>query len=465
MKNISTLHSFRHESRIKTNAKINPTSGKPIQSFVLFQIGCQLALLFSAIGPLRVVVRVAAFGASLFLLFFLRGRGQEHPATQPAIIALAIITLSIIHPTTNNFMSGLAQVALYFAILGPLFWVPRIDVDMDALRRIVMTIWLFQTLSAGVGVLQVLFPGYFQFNVSSIITGSNKAAIEGLYITTASGERVFRPMGLTDNPGGASMAGLYAVLFGAGFLFTSSKTWLKAMCVGSMIAGMMCLYLSQVRSVMVMTVISMLVFGLMIGRRLQMAKLTTLAIVLGIVLVGGLSWAILLGGEGVSNRLATLNSNRLDEVYYTNRGGFLKQTVEELLPLYPFGAGLGRWGMTNQYFGDNSNTERQSIYVEIQWTGWLLDGGLPLIFAYLSAILVAIHVAWKLAVSRSSGEKQDIWIWGALLLAYNVAAIAMTFNYALFIGQSGLEFWLINALFFAATRNKFPRLDSSIRVR
>jgi hypothetical protein len=39
---------------------------------------------------------------------------------------------------------------------------------------------------------------------------------------------------------------------------------------------------------------------------------------------------------------------------------------------------------------------------------------------------------------------------GAMVFAYDVAALAMTFNYPLFIGQSGLEFWIINACLFAA---------------
>ena len=37
-----------------------------------------------------------------------------------------------------------------------------------------------------------------------------------------------------------------------------------------------------------------------------------------------------------------------------------------------------------------------------------------------------------------------------VVFAYDVGALAMTFNYPLFIGQSGLEFWILNACLFAA---------------
>ena len=137
-------------------------------------------------------------------------------------------------------------------------------------------------------------------------------------------------------------------------------------------------------------------------------------------------------------------------MYRNSRGFFLEQTVKELLPQYPFGAGLGRWGMMNQYFGENSNPQTESIWVEIQWTGWLLDGGVPLILAYCAALGAAFWVAWKISRDR---QFDRLSLWASLLFAYNLAALAMTFDYPLFIGQSGLEFWLLNACLFAAYFN------------
>jgi hypothetical protein len=99
------------------------------------------------------------------------------------------------------------------------------------------------------------------------------------------------------------------------------------------------------------------------------------------LVVATFTWAVAIGGESTLERLSSLVSDRADAVYQQNRGHFLEDTINVLLPQYPLGAGLGRWGMMNSYFGDKSNPLTQQIWVEIQWTGWLLDGGVPLIIA------------------------------------------------------------------------------------
>ena len=40
-----------------------------------------------------------------------------------------------------------------------------------------------------------------------------------------------------------------------------------------------------------------------------------------------------------------------------------------------------------------------------------------------------------------------------MLVAYNVGAIALCFNYVPFIGTAGLEFWLLNAALAVAAIN------------
>jgi hypothetical protein len=50
---------------------------------------------------------------------------------------------------------------------------------------------------------------------------------------------------------------------------------------------------------------------------------------------------------------------------------------------------------------------------------------------------------------------------GAMVFAYDVGALAMTFNYPIFISQSGLEFWILNACLFAAWVGRGPELDSA----
>lgn len=435
----------------------NVTSGARLRNFVIFEFVCQLALLFDVFGNYRVVVRAAAFGASLFYLLLLPvGRERPHPGAKVAAWVMGILLLELFHPTTNSVLSGAAQVVLYVAIIGPLFWVPRLHVDMAALRHILLVIFIFHTLSATAGVLQTQFPGTFEPSLSSVIANKDKGYVESLKITLANGRRVFRPMGLTDVPGGAASAGFYTVLLGMGFFMTFSKRFARLASLGSISIGLTCLYLSQVRLWIVITAICVLAFACFLIWQKKTARMMGLGVILAVLIVLSFTYAVSIGGKSVSNRMSTLVQTSPDTVYYKNRGIFLEDTVKVLLPQYPLGAGLGRWGMMNYYFGENTDVAREPIYVEIQWTGWLLDGGLPLVLIYSITLLMALFVALKIAVHRDVG---DLSIWGAIVLAYGTGALAMTFSYPVFLSQAGMEFWLINAVLFAAARTMIPGLN------
>ena len=120
--------------------------------------------------------------------------------------------------------------------------------------------------------------------------------------------------------------------------------------------------------------------------------------------------------------------------------------------------------MMMAYFGDYTVRDRGPIYVEIQWTGWLLDGGIPLILSYSLAILTTIYVALKTSLLRITDSDSSVWIWALILTGHNVGVLAMTFNYPLFMGTMGLEFWLINAAFFVAASHDVRRPKAAARI-
>jgi hypothetical protein len=415
-----------------------------LQAFVLLQMACQVALLVEALSPLRVLLRSAAFGLSLVALVFIPGVARLHPARRWLLAALVFVALGLVHPNTNTLLSAVGQISLYVAIAAPVWWVCRLAVTPDVCRRVILIYWMFSTLSAGVGVLQASFPGRFQPALSKNVKEELK---DSLKITLASGERIYRPMGLTDVPGGAAAAGGNAVLFSLAFLTQRRSKLLRWAAIGSMMVGLFCLLLCQVRSALIMAGINTLVYLGLLLRRGEFGKTTWVLLVVGAVVLGGSAWALEVGGETVTSRLSTLVEDRATTVYYSNRGHFLEDTVTELLPRYPVGAGLGRWGMMNQYFADNSIPGSEMIWVEIQWTGWLLDGGVPLVVCYCGALLAACWTAFRIASTRLSAE---LGSQGALLLVLNVGAIGITFGYPLFISQSGLEIWLLNALIFTS---------------
>ncbi len=426
-----------------------------LQGFVVMQLGCQVALLFESLGALRILIRAAAFGSSILLLVFATSRGPAHPARGWALFAIASVAVGLFHPNSNTFLASITQLMLYVAVFAPLWWAARPEVTPVLFRRLLLTFWLYHSLSATFGVLQVYYPGSFQPSVSKVIQSD---MLDSLKIKLASGEYVYRPMGLTDTPGGAATAGMYAFLFGLAFLSSRRSWWLGLMGIASMGQGLFCIYLSQVRSCLITTAICAAVFlGILLWRS-ELGRLIWLLIIVVAVVLGSFFWAVSVGSDAVTSRLSTLTEDPAFDVYYRNRGHFLDETINQQLPLYPFGAGLGRWGMTNVYFGDNSNPFTASMWVEIQWSGWLLDGGLPLIFFYTASVLIACGTAWKVAMSRLPGELPTV---GALVLAYNVGALAVTFNYPLFIGQGGLEFWLINTLLYTTACVEAMRVQNA----
>jgi len=417
---------------------------------VAFQFVCQLALLTSWGGAIRVGLRSIAFVASAALIVVLRRRGAPLLASaRIAVFVLVLLGFEILHPLTNGVLSGIAHWALYLAILGPLFWVPRLEVTPKAIQRLMLIFWLFHTVSAGFGVLQVVFPGSFQPRISDAVQKQGRDYVTGMEITLASGERTLRPMGLTDVPGGAGPSGVYATLFSVGMLYASRKLWQRVVALAAMPLGMAAVYLSHVRVSFVMLLICLTAAGLVLLLRRGVRRVAGFVTAVAVTAVLAYGWSVGLAGQTVSSRIESLTEDDPGQVYYRNRGVFLEYTIKELLPEYPLGAGLGRWSMVNAYLGDTSDPERGPLWAEIQITGWLYDGGVLLIFLYGAALALAIRQALQIAV-RTPSTRGLLWLWSAVLFAYDIGAAAVTFSYPVFIGQSGLEFWLFNAVLFSA---------------
>jgi hypothetical protein len=414
-----------------------------LYAYVAVEVACQLALLFGALAPARVVFRSAAFGASLALLLLVPGRAHvQHTARMIAFLVIGVLTLSALNPGGSTLLAVIAHWCFYAAVLAPIFWVARLDIREGTLVRLLLIFWLYSSLSSIFGVLQASFPGQFQPSISTLIRPDKVLAIK-----LASGEWVARPMGLTDIPGGAASSGLYASLLGLGFTLGRPFRFARAFGVISMIAGMVCIYLCQIRAMVVMLAIcTTVLIGMFAvsGRLSRLAFALTLGVGMAVV---GFYFAFALGGEMVTSRLATLVEGDPGTVYGRNRGHFLEHAFFELLPEYPLGAGLGRWGMMNQYFG----APEDSIWTEVQWGGWILDGGIFMVVVYPAAVIAMLAAVVRITInSRGS----DFGLWAAVVVAYGVGTLALTFSYPVFLSTGGIEFWLITAVAIQAARHR-----------
>jgi len=417
--------------------------------FVATQIVSQFLLLLGPAGSLRIALRILEFAFSLALLVLVQPAlcSKPHPSRNAALLVLAIVGLEWFHPYTNTAIAGMAQAAMYAAILGPLFWIPHLSLDMSSLRRIILILFVFHVASAGTGLLQIYFPDRFQPPVSSVIT-ANPVQAEGLKITLDSGRRVFRPLGLSDTPGGAGVSGMFAILFGLAFLLIERNWLIKAACLGAITLGLAAIYLSEVRSALVVVLIWLVALAAFMVRSKNWKQLGTVVMGLLLVAVLGFHWATSIAGKSVTKRFSNLSSNA-GKVYESQRGHFFEDTFNVLLPRYPLGAGLARYGMMNYYFGNNDNPKRAAIWVEIQWTAWVLDGGIPLTLAYVAGLALCFVSAVRLLRRRGA-----LGMWAAIILSYDIGIISNTLDYSPFVGQMGLEFWLLNALLIAAAQSE-----------
>lgn len=427
--------------------KLFPPSSYWLFAWFFVQVICQLGLLFEILAPLRVVFRSASFGFNLLALFLAFGpkKNPHHPSFWVGIFILIWIAAQIINPTTNTAVSAVATLALMASIIAPLYWVPRLEITLAAMRTVFLLMWGFHGLSALFGVAQVYYPGEFQPAVSQAVKEATYGG-DHLKVMLGGGDIIYRPMGLTDVPGGASNAGLWTFVFGMGLFALSRNIVLIIAGLLSMPLGFFCIYLCQIRSNLVLAVVISMAFAVLLAVTQRLGSAIRVSFVVPAVLVVGFIWAVALGGAATADRFETLVEDNPEAIYAKNRGKFLAETFEELIQEYPFGAGLGRYGMILTYFGDRTLEGSYPLWAEIQWTAWLYDGGILLMFAYPLAMLIATWVTARVAFDSRAGPLAG---WAMLILAYDVSIFMLTFSYIPFVGNVGMEFWMLNAMVFA----------------
>lgn len=433
-------------------------SPKWLYGFMICQFICIGALVVEELGVFRFAFRFFAFASSLMMLAALltapnpSARGFVLRALASAYIV--ILSLGFLHPALNGPLVGIAQIGLNVAIMAPLFWVPRVAIDSAVLRRLILLIWGFNTLSSLVGVLQVYYPERFMPDPQFIRQLAGEDIAESLKIQLDDGTSLFRPMGLSDGPGGAGPAGLAAFVTGLALAVTDKVMAIRILGFLGASLGIFCVYISQVRVSLIVAGIDLMVFMAMMALRGKLDRAAGLLLVSGLSISAGFIWVMSVGSAAVGTRLATLTEKNAVELYQSNRGNFLLVTFEEFVPSYPFGAGLGRYGMMHSYFGDKANPSSPSLYAEIQWTSWVFDGGLPLMFIGFSALVVALYFSVRVALTSRDPVLADM---ATIITTLNLGTITQTFGSIPFAGQSGLSFWVLNATLFMATVARRPR--------
>jgi hypothetical protein len=412
--------------------------------FIALQLLWGLALFLPGAQSYRVYIRALPYvisGASL-VYYFRRQTGEPLPRAAKWILAsFALLLLNLLHPT-SHLMAGFGQIVFQISIAAPAFWMAR---AIRSERRLAIFLWVLFTssfLAAAAGILQVYFPEKFLPPEFSVLAQTlNPNIISSLTYAGADGRAIIRPPGLSDVPGGAAVAGMMTMILGLTLAMRREQSWLvRALCLAGGAVGMTTLFLTHVRSLSLLAAAGIAVCTVLRfrqGRSIDGA----LSAAAGLAVIGGAYvWAVSVGGEAVENRFLGLVNDGVVRTFDENRGLFIRYTLTELLGEFPLGAGLGRWGMMQVLFGDSTMWQAPPIHVEIQPTGWLLDGGVPLVLIYGGAVIAALRHTYRVAVDATAGRLQDA---ATVLLCVQLTVAGLCLSGPVFNTQLGIQFWAV----------------------
>jgi hypothetical protein len=429
-------------------ARATPAVSAPrwgaLEAFIVVQYLSTALFFIPGTQGIRIALRMLPFLLSGALLFY---RDRVRPGKRPAgatLLGLAILLLglNLLHPSTDP-MAGIAQLALQVCIAAPLFWVDRFVRGPSHLGSLLILIFAVNALSATVGLLQVFFPGVFmpsQFN--QIMLANDPNALASLSYVGPNGQRILRPPGLTDGPGGAALPGVLAMILGIALAVRPSvRPGPRTVCLFFAAVGIAVLYFTQVRSLFMMAIIAVGAFAVLSFVRGNRPAAVISVGVGALIVIVSFVFAASVGGEAVTQRFLGIMDQGVVESYSQHRGGFIRTTMTELLDEYPMGAGVGRWGVMKMYFGDAVDAASRSIYVEIQMTGWLLDGGVLMWLLYGGAIVASLAFGLRVAL-RSDTE---LALMAAVIVCCQLMIAGMSFAGPAFNTQFGIQFWTLGA--------------------
>jgi hypothetical protein len=305
-----------------------------------------------------------------------------------------------------------------------------------------------------VGVLQVYDPDRWMPRELSMLYASGSAAAAAATYVGPNGRLIIRPPGLFDTPGAVCAAGSIAAMFGLIFALEAMAAWKRIVALAMAGAGLAAIYLSHIRSSLVVTIAMMAIYLVILARIRERKRLATFGALAAGIVFGAFTLAVTLGGASVAERVLSLFQEDPASLYYRSRGMAVETGFTTLLSRYPLGAGLGRWGMMAYYFAGSADPTAEGVWAEVQPSAWILDGGLFLLVFYSLALIVTVFYDWRLI--RSLRDPRDR-LWTAAVVAANFGTLAFVFTFVPFGTQAGLQFWFLEGAVHGATAKR-PRL-------
>jgi len=411
--------------------------------FAISQTALPAILILPGTQPIRLPIRISAFAISLaafaWYLVSEKAKVRQSRAQSWVFAIMALLAMMLFHPSTPTLTGGLAQLAVYFAVMAPLFWAPALVQTPERLARIMWILLICAGVNSVVGVLQVYDPDRWLPAEFSRFMLRQDMGLGPVTFTGPDGREMVRPPGLFDTPGSVAGPAAYAALLGLVFAASRTAAWRRLLSLVFAGAGLAAIYLSQVRISWAVTLGMMLAYSITLSRQGRLGRATQFSILAGGIFVGAFVLAVSLGGREISDRFLTLFASDPLSVYRNARGAHFDMTFGELLVEHPFGAGLGRWGMAAAYFGTFSD-RNPAMWAEIQLAGWMIDGGILLLTLYGGALAVTALGEWRVAMVP---DDERLARCGAVVLASNLGTAAMIFSFTPFVAQMGIQYWFL----------------------
>ncbi len=409
--------------------------------FVIGQTALPALLYLPGTQAFRLPLRFSAFGISLAAFVWWQTQSSNRPSpnkAQPWVLAVAgLLTVMLSSPYTGSLVGGLAHMMVYFAVIAPLFWAPMFVRTPEHLARLLGILLVCSGINSLVGVLQVYDPARWMPTELSRVVTEGAIGLGAVTYVGPNGQIIIRPPGLFDTPGAVAGPGMFAALLGVIFGLSPMAAWKRAGAFALAGAGIAAIYLSQVRISLVVTILMFGIYAATLVLQRRAAKATAFALLATAIVGGSFLIAITLGGASILNRFMTLFADDPLAVYYRARGVQLDITFSQLLFDFPFGAGLGRWGMAASYFGTPG---LPGIWAEIQITGWMIDGGFLMLVFYGGALAAAARSQYRLALQS---QYPRIAVCAGVVMAANLGIAAMVFSFTPFVTQIGIQYWFL----------------------
>lgn len=443
-----SIHVRSAPGRTASLSPLRPSRWGWLEAFVIAQTAVPALLFFPGTQGVRTSLRVLPYLMALapLALVLLSGRrgSYRHPAVPVLVmVLLLLVPLLAFGPGAGGSTAGpVAQLTLIAAVLAPAFWVPRFVQDDRQFRRLLWIMLVTNGVNSFVGVMQAYDPErWMPAQISAMIDDVGKYTYEG-----AQGRLLIRPCGLFDTPGAVSGPGAWSVILGLCLSMQERTRGRRGIALGFAFLGMAAIYLTLVRTAFVVAAIAIAAYLLVISQRERLERSAIQLVIAVAVAATGMMAAAAFGGDAVRERFGTLFETPPDDLYYGSRGAMLEEALSKDLFNYPFGDGLGRWGMVPVHFGGGGH------FAEIQIHGWIIDGGIMLVLLYVTAICIALR--HDLTLALRSRERQ-IYQAATTVFAMNLGVAAMIFTFVPFHTQIGIQFWLMTAALGAAAHRRF----------